>query len=128
MRYLQQQLVFSHPCHPSVFNWEPTEKGFRDFYGGITAKQAIVVALMWGEESFFDLGVAVSTAMYAPVSRVHRVTLEQMVPHAALAERPEDAELYLKEARTVAGLEQPSIVPVPRSQTRHVRGRCELGG
>ena len=40
--------VIAHPCHPSVFNWEPTEKDFRDFYGGITAKQAIVVALMWG--------------------------------------------------------------------------------
>jgi len=34
------------------------------------------------------------------------------VPHAALVEHPEDAELYLKEARTVAGLEHPSIVPV----------------
>jgi len=70
--------VIAHPCHPSVFNWEPNEKDFRDFYGGITAKQAIVVALMWGDESFYDLGVAVSTAMYAPVSRVHRITLEQM--------------------------------------------------
>ena len=70
--------VIAHPCHPSVFNWESTEMDFRDFYGGITAKQAIVVALMWGEESYYDLGVAVSTAMYAPVSRVHRVSLEQM--------------------------------------------------
>ena len=70
--------VIAHPCHPSVFNWEPTEKGFRDFYGGISAKQAIVVALMWGRESDYDLGVEISTAMYAPVSRVHRVTLEQM--------------------------------------------------
>jgi len=70
--------VIAHPCHPSVFNWEPTEKGFRDFYGGISAKQAIVVALMWGSETYYDLGVEISTAMYAPVSRVHRVTLEQM--------------------------------------------------
>lgn len=70
--------VIAHPCHPSVFNWEPTEEAFRDFYGGISAQQAIVVALMWGDESFYDLGVAVSTEMYAPVSRVHRVTLEQM--------------------------------------------------
>jgi hypothetical protein len=70
--------VIAHPCHPSVFNWEPTEKGFRDFYGGISAKQAIVVALMWGAENYYDLGVEISTAMYAPVSRVHRVTLEQM--------------------------------------------------
>lgn len=70
--------VIAHPCHPSVFNWEPTEKGFRDFYGGITAKQAIVVALMWGSENYYQLGLEVSTAMYGPVSRAHRVTLEQM--------------------------------------------------
>ena len=70
--------VIAHPCHPSVFNWEQTEKGFRDFYGGISAKQAIVVALMWGAENYYDLGVEISTTMYSPVSRVHRVTLEQM--------------------------------------------------
>ena len=70
--------VIAHPCHPSVFNWEPTENAFRDFYGGISAKQGIVVALMWGAESYYGLGLEVSTAMYAPVSRAHRVTLEQM--------------------------------------------------
>ena len=70
--------VIAHPCHPSVFNWEPTENAFRDFYGGISAKQGIVVALMWGAESYYALGLEVSTAMYAPVSRAHRVTLEQM--------------------------------------------------
>ena len=70
--------VIAHPCHPSVFNWEPTEPAFRDFYGGISAKQAIVVALMWGAESYYDLGVEISTAMYAPVSGVQRGSLEQM--------------------------------------------------
>jgi len=70
--------VIAHPCHPSVFNWEPTEAAFRDFYGGITAKQGIVVALMWGAESYYELGLEVSKAMYAPISRAHRVTLEQM--------------------------------------------------
>ncbi len=70
--------VIAHPCHPSVFNWESSENAFRDFYGGISAKQAIVVALMWGAESYYELGLEVSTAMYAPVSRAHRVTLEQM--------------------------------------------------
>ena len=34
------------------------------------------------------------------------------VPHAKLVSRPEDAELYLVEARTVASLEHPNIVPV----------------
>jgi ketol-acid reductoisomerase len=70
--------VIAHPCHPSIFNWEPTEQGFRDFYGGISAKQAIVCALMHGSESDYALGERVATDMYAPVSRVHRVTLEQM--------------------------------------------------
>ncbi len=70
--------VIAHPCHPSVFNWEPTEQAFRDFYGGISAKQGIVVALMWGGEAYYELGLEVATAMYAPVSRAHRVTLEQM--------------------------------------------------
>jgi hypothetical protein len=70
--------VIAHPCHPSVFNWEPTENGFRDFYGGISAKQAAVVALMQGSEDDYALGVEITKAMYAPVSRIHRVTLEQM--------------------------------------------------
>lgn len=70
--------VIAHPCHPGIFNWEPTENAFRDFYGGISAKQGIVVALMWGAESYYQLGLELSTAMYAPVSRAHRVTLEQM--------------------------------------------------
>lgn len=70
--------VVAHPCHPSVFNWESTEQAFRDFYGGISARQPAVVALMWGEESHYALGVEVTRIMYGPVSRVHRVTLEQM--------------------------------------------------
>ncbi len=34
------------------------------------------------------------------------------VPRPQFVERPEDREIYLKEARTVAGLEHPNIVPV----------------
>ena len=34
------------------------------------------------------------------------------VPHGNLVSRPEDAEAYLIEARTVAGLDHPNIVPV----------------
>lgn len=70
--------VIAHPCHPSIFNWEPTEVAFRDFYGGISAKQAAVVALLQGNEADYELGVEVTRAMYAPVNRIHRVTLEQM--------------------------------------------------
>ncbi|HEY0074080.1 MAG TPA: phosphogluconate dehydrogenase C-terminal domain-containing protein [Abditibacteriaceae bacterium] len=68
----------AHPCHPSVFNWEETEEATRDFYGGISAKQSIVCALMQGSESDYERGVEISQAMYAPIDRVHRLTLEQM--------------------------------------------------
>ncbi|MEO5590986.1 MAG: phosphogluconate dehydrogenase C-terminal domain-containing protein [Chitinophagaceae bacterium] len=70
--------VIAHPCHPSVFNWEPTEEAFRDFYGGITAKQSIVVALMSGTEAHYALGEKIASDMYAPIKDVHRITLEQM--------------------------------------------------
>ena len=70
--------VIAHPCHPSIFNWEPTEAAFRDFYGGISAKQSIVVALMHGSESHYKLGEKVSQDMYAPIHHTHRITLEQM--------------------------------------------------
>ena len=70
--------VIAHPCHPSVFNWEPTEAAFRDFYGGISAKQSIVVALMSGTEEHYKLGEKISQDMYAPIDKTYRITLEQM--------------------------------------------------
>ena len=70
--------VIAHPCHPTVFNWEPTEAAFRDFYGGIAAKQSIVVALMHGEEAHYHLGEQISKDMYGPIDSTYRITLEQM--------------------------------------------------
>ncbi len=70
--------VIAHPCHPSVFNWEETEEAFRDFYGGISAKQSIVVALMHGSEDHYQLGEKIAQDMYAPIKQTHRITLEQM--------------------------------------------------
>jgi ketol-acid reductoisomerase len=68
----------AHPCHPSVFNWEPSEQAFRDFYGGISAKQAAVCALMRGTEQDYERGVEVTRLIYKPVCRIHRVSVEQM--------------------------------------------------
>ncbi|HRQ50243.1 MAG TPA: phosphogluconate dehydrogenase C-terminal domain-containing protein, partial [Agriterribacter sp.] len=59
--------VIAHPCHPGIFNWEPTEEAFRDFYGGISAKQSIVVALMYGTEAYYKLGERIAQDMYAPI-------------------------------------------------------------
>ncbi len=70
--------VVAHPCHPEIFNWEPTEQAFRDFYGGISAKQSIVVALMHGTEEHYKLGEKVAQDMYGPIKNTYRITLEQM--------------------------------------------------
>ena len=69
---------FAHPCHPPVFNDETDPEARRDFFGGIKAKQNIVCALMRGPESDYARGESVARAMYAPVLRSHRVSVEQM--------------------------------------------------
>ena len=68
----------SHPSHPSIFNWEPNETDHFDYFGGITAKQTIVCALIQGDEHYYQIGEELATAMYAPVTVSHRITLEQM--------------------------------------------------
>lgn len=68
----------SHPSHPSVFNWEADEKAHYDYFGGIAAKQAIVCALIQGPEEAYSLGEELAKTIYAPVTRSHRITIEQM--------------------------------------------------
>ena len=68
----------SHPTHPSVFNWEEDQKRHFDYFGGITARQAIVCALMQGPEEHYKIGEELAITMYAPVTRAHRITVEQM--------------------------------------------------
>lgn len=68
----------THPCHPPIFNDEDTPEGRNDHFGGVAAKQGIVSALMQGPEEHFALGEKVARAIYAPVARSHRVTVEQM--------------------------------------------------
>ena len=66
-----------HPCHPPLFNDESDPKARFDFHGGV-AKQSIVCALMQGPESEYAVGEAVCRDMWAPILRVHRVTVEQL--------------------------------------------------
>lgn len=68
----------SHPCHPSVFDHFKTEAEIADFFGGTHARQAIVCALMQGPEAHYALGERIAKDIYAPVTRSHRVTVEQM--------------------------------------------------
>lgn len=68
----------AHPSHPSVFNWEPKEEAHYDYFGGIAAKQSIVCALIQGPEEDYAVGEALAKEMYKPVTKAHRVTIEQM--------------------------------------------------
>lgn len=77
----------SHPCHPNVFDQLHTEAEINDFFGGTHARQAIVCALMQGPEEHYALGERIARDIYAPVTRAHRVTVEQMaILEPAMAE------------------------------------------
>jgi len=66
----------THPCHPSIF--EPAVHNGPDYFGGVKAPQAIVSALMQGPAEAFELGEEIAKIIYQPVSRAHRVSVEQM--------------------------------------------------
>jgi hypothetical protein len=68
----------THPCHPSIFNWEPEQEKMKDHFGGILARQAIVCSLMKGSEEDYRKGEALACTFYAPVWRAHRISVEQM--------------------------------------------------
>jgi hypothetical protein len=68
----------THPCHPSVFDHFETVAERDDFFGGVHARQAIVCALMQGPEAHYSLGERLAREFYGPVTRCHRVTVEQM--------------------------------------------------
>ena len=67
----------SHPCHPPIWNDETDMGAKRDYFGGIAAAQGIVNVLVQGPEEDYALGERVGKAIYAPVVRSHRVTLQQ---------------------------------------------------
>lgn len=68
----------THPCHPPIFNDETDMQAKLDRFGGIAAKQAIVCCLMQGPETDFAKGEEVAKAIWAPVMRSHRLTVEQL--------------------------------------------------
>ena len=68
----------AHPCHPPLFHEVYTEEAQTDWFGGYHAPQGVVCALLQGPEEHYAVGEALAAAMYAPVSRTHRLTVEQM--------------------------------------------------
>jgi len=68
----------AHPCHPPIFSDALRKNGQADFFGGGHAPQSVVSALMQGTPADFDLGEEIAKAIYAPILRSYRVTVEQM--------------------------------------------------
>ena len=68
----------THPCHPSIFNDETTPEALADFFGGISARQHIVCALMQGPEDHYALCEGIARTLFKPVGRAHRCTVEQI--------------------------------------------------
>lgn len=66
-----------HPCHPPIVNDETEPAARADFFGGV-AKQAIVCALLQGSEEDYIRGQRLAQVMFAPILRIHRVTVQQM--------------------------------------------------
>lgn len=68
----------THPCHPPIFNDETEMQAKLDRFGGVAARQAIVCCLMQGPESDYARGEEVARAIWSPVMRSHRLTVEQL--------------------------------------------------
>ncbi|MDT7838725.1 phosphogluconate dehydrogenase C-terminal domain-containing protein [Aquabacterium sp. OR-4] len=68
----------THPCHPTIFSPEVHTPGAPDYFGGGTAPQSIVNALMQGPEAHYALGEAIARTLYQPILRSYRVTVDQM--------------------------------------------------
>lgn len=60
--------VVTHPCHPSYFLDQDTYEARHDYFGGVAAKQDIVVAKIQGDDDSFAKARTVCELMFAPVA------------------------------------------------------------
>ncbi len=59
--------VVTHPCHPSYFLDQDTYEARHDYFGGVAAKQDIVIAKIQGSDENFTQARAVCEILFAPV-------------------------------------------------------------
>ncbi|MCW5953767.1 MAG: NAD(P)-binding domain-containing protein [Propionibacteriaceae bacterium] len=92
-----------HPTHPPLYDLlkEEDPKARLDFWGGGLAHQALVWAKAWGEEAKAEMIHQLCRDMFAPISRSHRITVDQMaLLEPAMSESVTNACLELmKQAR-----------------------------
>lgn len=68
----------SHPCHTVLFGDHQESPEKVDWFGGVHYPQPIVCALHSGKEEHYAVGEELAIQMYKPVTRSHRITVEQM--------------------------------------------------
>lgn len=113
-----------HPCHPALFSEQPTSAAFRDYYGGISGIQDIVIAPMQVSESTLAEAEPLCRAMFAPVANAYTISLEQMAVLEPLASEVINvpAIVLMKDS-----LEEAIRVGVPReAATTFILGHARL--
>ena len=69
----------AHPCHPLLFSDTAPADPQTDWFGGQGAlSQSVVCALFQGPEKHYAVGEKLAGEMFAPILRLHRITIEQM--------------------------------------------------
>jgi hypothetical protein len=69
----------AHPCHPLLFSDTAPANQDSDWFGGqSTLPQSVVCSLFQGPEEHYGLGEKLAGEMFAPILRLHRITIEQM--------------------------------------------------
>lgn len=79
---VREDLVYfvTHPTHPPLYDLlaEEDAAARRDYWGGGLARQALVCALEHGPEEAYATGERIARQVFRPISRTHRITVEQM--------------------------------------------------
>jgi hypothetical protein len=68
----------AHPCHPLLFGDHQPAGPDSDWFGGRSEPQSVVCALHQGPEEHYAVGEWLAGAMFQPILRLHRITVEQM--------------------------------------------------
>ena len=69
----------AHPCHPPLFTDTEPANPKSDWFGGRgNLPQSVVCALHQGPEKDYAIGEKLAADMFAPILRMHRISVEQM--------------------------------------------------
>ncbi|MDT8899963.1 phosphogluconate dehydrogenase C-terminal domain-containing protein [Anaeroselena agilis] len=70
--------VVTHPCHPSFFLDQDTYEARHDYFGGVAAKQDIVVAKIQGNDDNFAKARTVCEIMFSPVENSYVMSVRDI--------------------------------------------------